>query len=176
MPDNSVSEDKIIDGARLKWCIPLLLDAVIFFLDHYAFDLSRRRSFNQHRVLYECIWESIIDSWKDTKACELNDINSYCELITRPMLSKEINDNHPTLEPIHPPSGLETAEAQSIRLSTIHEIFSLRQSFGNMIVRATDSNTFRKLKKFNTHASFHQNRKDENSDLPDIQSGKHVEE
>lgn len=52
----------MVDGARIKWCIPLMLDAILYLSQHYTFDLSKRRSFNQHRVLFQCIWEAILES------------------------------------------------------------------------------------------------------------------
>lgn len=55
-------EDRVVDGARSKWCVLLILDAVIYLLNHHGFDLARRRTFNQHRVLFESIWDSIVES------------------------------------------------------------------------------------------------------------------
>ena len=52
----------MVDGARIKWCTPLMLDAILYLSQHYAFDLSKRRSFNQHRVLFQCIWETVLES------------------------------------------------------------------------------------------------------------------
>ncbi len=45
----------MIDGAKGKWCIVLLLDAIIFLLKNNEFNVSFRRAFNQSVVLYECI-------------------------------------------------------------------------------------------------------------------------
>lgn len=39
-----------------------MLDAILYLSQHYAFDLSKRRSFNQHRVLFQCIWETVLES------------------------------------------------------------------------------------------------------------------
>lgn len=59
MPENWPDEDRVVDGARSKWCSPLLLDALITFLNIDGFDLSHRRAFNQHKVLHECIYAEV---------------------------------------------------------------------------------------------------------------------
>lgn len=56
LPISWLADDKVVDGARGKWCLPLVLDGIIYILEQQSFDLSRRRSFNQQRVLFECIW------------------------------------------------------------------------------------------------------------------------
>lgn len=45
----------LVDGARVKWSIPLLLDALIYFYENEAFKIAVRREFNQQRVLADCI-------------------------------------------------------------------------------------------------------------------------
>lgn len=50
---------KVVDGARSKWCLPLFIDAILFLACNQTFDLSRRRCFNQHKVVFECIWEQV---------------------------------------------------------------------------------------------------------------------
>jgi hypothetical protein len=45
----------VIDGARSKWCLLLLLNAIVGILDFESFNLAARRKFNQQNVLYECI-------------------------------------------------------------------------------------------------------------------------
>eukprot|EP01031_Cornospumella_fuschlensis_P037227 gene37227-45187_t len=55
LPEHWADDDKVVDGARMKWCFPLFLDAMSSFLDKDEFNLSHRRTFNQHKVLYECI-------------------------------------------------------------------------------------------------------------------------
>ena len=49
----------MVDGARSKWCFPLLLDAILFLLENDRFDLSYRRTFNQSRILQECILREV---------------------------------------------------------------------------------------------------------------------
>ncbi|RYY71861.1 hypothetical protein EON63_21390, partial [archaeon] len=49
MPDHWSDDDKVVDGARMKWCFPLFLDAMSSFLDKDEFNLSHRRTFNQHK-------------------------------------------------------------------------------------------------------------------------------
>jgi hypothetical protein len=45
----------VIDGARSKWCLLLLLNGIVGILDFESFNLAARRKFNQQNVLYECI-------------------------------------------------------------------------------------------------------------------------
>lgn len=45
----------LVDGARLKWCIPQILDVLIYFFENDAFKPAVRREFNQQKVLSECL-------------------------------------------------------------------------------------------------------------------------
>eukprot|EP00981_Chlorochromonas_danica_P002566 scaffold504_cov189-Ochromonas_danica.AAC.1 len=45
----------LVDGARVKWSIPLLLDALVYFYENEAFKIAVRREFNQQRVLADCL-------------------------------------------------------------------------------------------------------------------------
>jgi len=51
LPKQWASEEKVVDGARIKWCIPLLLDVILTFLQDDYFDLSYRRTFNQAKKI-----------------------------------------------------------------------------------------------------------------------------
>lgn len=49
----------MVDGARLKWCNLLLLDAIVSILDTDLFSASTRRAFNQQKVLHDAILREI---------------------------------------------------------------------------------------------------------------------
>mmetsp|Transcript_11869 Transcript_11869/g.10743 ORF Transcript_11869/g.10743 Transcript_11869/m.10743 type:complete len:350 (+) Transcript_11869:163-1212(+) len=69
---------RTIDGARLKWCSVLMLDAILFYsLSVRAFKapVTSKRSFNQHKVLIECINEAL------RKHSKNNDFSSYTQII-----------------------------------------------------------------------------------------------
>lgn len=44
-----------MDGARSKWCIPQLLDVLIFFFEFDVFKPAVRRDFNQQKLLADCV-------------------------------------------------------------------------------------------------------------------------
>eukprot|EP01040_Poterioochromonas_malhamensis_P004590 gene4591-4921_t len=59
LPEDWSADDKVVDGARSRWCLPLILDAILTILENDRFDLSHRRSFNQGRVLRDCILREV---------------------------------------------------------------------------------------------------------------------
>jgi hypothetical protein len=63
LPSQWPVKDKVIDGARDKWCYPILLDAFLSVLQNNKFDLSSRRLFHQTRILQDCILYELKDSY-----------------------------------------------------------------------------------------------------------------
>lgn len=57
------SKNKLVDRGTggINWCIPLLLDGMLTFLQKDYFDLSYRRTFNQAKILLDCILEDLRD-------------------------------------------------------------------------------------------------------------------
>ena len=45
----------IVDGAKMKWSAPLMLDAMVFLLSSGCYKSSARRSFDQQKTLVYCI-------------------------------------------------------------------------------------------------------------------------
>eukprot|EP01031_Cornospumella_fuschlensis_P026684 gene26684-32245_t len=49
----------LVDGARSKWCIPQLLDVLIFFFEFDVFKPAVRRDFNQQKLLADCVLKEL---------------------------------------------------------------------------------------------------------------------
>lgn len=50
---------RVVDGAKSRWCNLVLIDSVIYLSEGREINESSRRSFNQPRVLIECIIEEL---------------------------------------------------------------------------------------------------------------------
>lgn len=49
----------LVDGARSKWCIPQLLDVLIYFHENESFKPFVRREFNQQKVFADCLLKEL---------------------------------------------------------------------------------------------------------------------
>eukprot|EP01038_Epipyxis_sp_PR26KG_P015719 gene15719-21278_t len=111
-------EESVVDGAKVKWCALILLDAIVYILQFNQFDHAKRRSFNQQRVLFDCIFQEL----KETNLELFNTIiqNKRLLFIT-PIATVGSNENIYRLDS-ESTKGLSNAFSVGVKLNERTEI------------------------------------------------------